>query len=99
MINPGNLPGIAPHLPGGPAGPGPGGIPGQPDSPSAARALDDAIAAVARFLDSERDPQDKAVAAKVLAQLHSLAGGRAKEADAAMGTSPTLKFVRRTLSS
>jgi len=80
-----------------PAGPA-GAIPGQPDTPEAAEALQNAIDALDAYMRAERDPQDRAVAAKCLAQLHGLMGGRQKEADAAMGTSPALKFVRRTLS-
>lgn len=85
-------------LPGGPpAAPGgAGGIPGEPDNPDSAGALKSAIDAVDAYLKAEVDDQDKSVAAQVLAKLHGLQGGRAKEADAAMGTTPAMKMVRRS---
>ena len=79
---------------GGPGGPGAGAA-GTPDNPESAQALKAAIAAVSAYLSAENDEQDKAVAARVLAQLHGLQGGRAREADAAMGISPALKMLRR----
>src|SRR5262245_45933108 len=83
-------------VPGSPPGPdGGGGTPGSPDNASAAQALSEAIDAVARYLEAESDPVDKATASRCLAQLHGLMGGRAKDEDAAMGTTPQHRFLRR----
>lgn len=86
--------GGAPNAGGPPQGAG-GGTPGEPDNPIAEGALKRAIAAVEVYMKAEQDEQDKHMAAKVMAQLQGLMAGRQKQADAAMGTSPALAFVRR----
>lgn len=63
---------------------------------------DNAVAALARaeqaiqaFIAAESDPTDRAVGSQILAKMHGLQARRHKEADAAMGMSPALSFIRR----
>lgn len=65
------------------------------EGPQAEVALQRAISAVENLLTAEKDPQDKALVSKILAELHGIGGARAKEADAALGVSPAVKLVRR----
>lgn len=92
----------------GPSGPAPvpggdtqggGGTPGQPDSPDAEQALSDAIDALTQFMAVEEDDQDKAVAAKALATLQSIFGGRQKQDEAASGITPAHKAMGRAMKS
>lgn len=88
--------------PGGPA-PSinlPGGSGGEASEPPAEEsaeqsALQKAASALQQALQIEKDPQDKAMIAKLLQGVHSIEASRAKEADAAMGISPPMKFIRR----
>jgi hypothetical protein len=81
------------------ADPASGGQPGQPDNPDAESALQSAIDAITQFLSAEQDDQDKAVAAKCLAQLQSIFGGRQKQDEAAAGITPAHKAMGRAMSS
>lgn len=78
----------------GVSGNGPG-IPNAPDSPAVAENLRKAEAALHAALQGEQDPQDKAVISSLLAKLHTIEAGHAKEADAAMGIGAPQKFIRR----
>ena len=84
---------------GGAGGAGGGGAPGQPDSPQAEQDLQTAIRALHSFMQTEQDDQDKTVAAKCLASLQGIVGGRAAQDDAALGTTPAHKAVRRATQS
>lgn len=88
---------------GGPPGGGPpgqtgGGVPGQPDNPDSESALQQAIDAIHSFLQSEEDDQDKAIAAKCLAQLQGIFGGRQKQDESAQGITPAHKAMGRAMS-
>ena len=87
------VPGPPPPAPGGA-----GGQPGQPDNPDAEDALQGAIEAIQAFLAAEEDDQDKAVAAKCLAQLQGIFGGRQKQDEAAQGITPAHKAMGRAMS-
>lgn len=76
-----------------------GGTPGQPDSPDAEQALSDAIDALTQFMAVEEDDQDKAVAAKALATLQGIFGGRQKQDEAASGITPAHKAMGRAMKS
>lgn len=102
-------PGIPPELmaalggagaagPMGPEGPPAGVAPGPP--PSGADALADLIQMVQShpYVASEQDPEDIAAIQNIIAQLTKLQAKQQKEADAAMGTSPAQKHMRRQYS-
>lgn len=98
---PGAAPGIAGPPPSisvpppgavGPGGPGGDG----PDSPQSAAALQEAEAAIQKFISLEKDPQDKAIGSKILQQIHAISAARAKEVDQALGVSPAVKMLRRS---
>lgn len=72
-----------------------GGTPGQPDNRNSEDALKRAEEAIMEFISSESDEQDKALGSKILSQIHGISATRAKETDAALGTTPAHKFVRR----
>lgn len=89
----------APPAPAAAAPPGGGGgQPGAPDNPDAESALQSAIDGITQFLQSEEDDSDKAVAAKCLAQLQSIFGGRQKQNEAAAGVTPAHKAMGRAMS-
>ena len=77
---------------------GGGGTPGQPDNPDSESALQGAIDAIHAFLQAEEDDSDKAVAAKCLAQLQGIFGGRQKEEESAQGITPAHKAMGRAMS-
>lgn len=54
-----------------------------------------ACAALQSALDQEKDPEDRAELAKLLASCHKIEADRAKEKDSAMGLSAQHKFIRR----
>lgn len=54
-----------------------------------------ACAALQAALDAEKDPEDKAELAKLLAACHKIEADRQKERDGAMGLSAQHKFIRR----
>ena len=86
--------------PGGPPGAsldsgGGGGVPGQPDSQQAADALQAAIQAIHDFVGLEEDDQDKTVAMKAMTALQGILGAQQKQDEAAMGTTPAHKAVKR----
>ena len=83
---------------GGPPGQTGGGRPGEPDNPDAESALQDAIDGIHAFLQAEEDDQDKAIAAKCLAQLQGIFGGRQKQDEAAQGITPAHKAMGRAMS-
>lgn len=100
-------PGLPPGLGAGPGAPAPGagGPPpsiqlggGQsdgPDNAAAAAALRRAASDMQAFVAAESDPQDKSIGAQILAKIHSITAGRAKEHESAIGMSPALKMVQR----
>lgn len=55
-----------------------------------------AASALQSALDSEKDPEDKAEIAKLLAACHKIEADRQKEGDSAMGLSSQHKFIRRS---
>lgn len=57
--------------------------------------IQDLIEHARQYDEIERDPQDLAVMAKIIAQLRQLLAAQQKEADAAMGVGPAAKFLRR----
>lgn len=92
---PGGEPGMA-----GSGGPPPsiqvgGGGSDGPDNAKAQAALQAAASAMQDFVANEGDPADKSIGSQILAKIHSIEAGRAKERDAAMGMSPALKMVQR----
>lgn len=54
-----------------------------------------ACAALQAALDAEKDPEDRAEIAKLLASCHKIEADRQKERDSAMGLSAQHKFIRR----
>lgn len=61
----------------------------------ASGAIARACAALQAALDSEKDPEDRAEIAKLLAACHKIEADRQKESDGAMGLSAQHKFIRR----
>ncbi len=89
---------------GGPGGPPPGMGPGGPPSGGdsgdhpAIQFLKVAMDNLQKYEQAEKDPEDQAVAAKVYALLRALLAKDQKEADAATGASPAVKYVRKASS-
>lgn len=71
-----------------------GGAPSYGSSSSGSD-LKAAATALQRALDSEKDPEDRAEIAKLLAACHKIEADRQKERDGAMGLSSQHKFIRR----
>jgi len=81
---------------GGPSGPGAGGSgPDGPDSPDVEKAVNDAISSIQTALDGENDPGDKAILAKILADLHKYLGDQSALVDKVMGGGPGSKLIRK----
>lgn len=76
-------------------GPPQGGPPVGGGAPDTATFIEELIAHARQYDEIERDPQDLAVMAKVIAQLRQLLAAQQKEADTAMGVGPAAKFLRR----
>ncbi len=104
-------PQVAAMIQGGGPGPGPGGPPpgmgpGGPPPPQggdsgdhpAIQFLKIAMDNLQKYEQAEKDPEDQAVAAKVYALLRALMAKDQKEADAATGASPAVKYVRKASS-
>lgn len=72
-----------------------GGYPVKSGSSSGA-ALGRAADALQAALDAEKDPEDRAEIAKLLAACHKIEADRQKERDGAMGLSSQHKFIRRS---
>ncbi len=79
---------------GAPSPPPQGGGPGA-TTPEELAALQEASAAIQKYIGVETDEVDKAAGAKILASIHALLGGRQKEQESALGISPALKMVSR----
>jgi hypothetical protein len=71
------------------------GIPGKPDNPDAASALKSAVDALHAAFAAEEDDQDRAAIAKALTAVQSIMGGRQKQDEAALGTTPAHKAMAR----
>jgi hypothetical protein len=56
-----------------------------------------AIMALQLYAEGETDDQDLAVVHKCILALQQLLANQAKDSDAAMGTTPALRHVRRTV--
>lgn len=86
---------------GGPPAPGPMGPPqggpsfGPGQGPDSAAFLEGLIDHARQYDRVERDPQDLAVMAKVIAMLRQLMAAQQKEADQALGVGPAARFLRR----
>ena len=76
-----------------PAPPG-GGVPG-PDSPRVAALVDQAADLLKQALELEKDAEDKAVIADLVARAHRFTGAQQKLADQALGTSPAVRAMRK----
>ena len=88
--------GMPPGMDPGMMGPPQGGPPVGPEAPpDTSTFLAELIDHARQYDEIERDPQDLAVMAKVIAQLRQLMAAQQKEADAAMGVGPAAKFLRR----
>lgn len=48
-----------------------------------------------RYIDVDQDPEDKATMAKVLQTLMKYEADEQRERDAALGTSPSQRYLRR----
>lgn len=87
---------------GGPGGDTPDGGAGGPGGNSEQQALAllrRMIDLATQYIQVEPDPEDRATMSKLLATLHDYEAKDQKEADAAMGTGPAQKFMRRTVRS
>lgn len=83
-----------------------GGAPGAPQNAPGAQGgggqddaqqlVDQATQLIARAINVERDPVERAGLAKVLAQLHQFAATAQKQTDAAMGAGPAIQVLRRS---
>lgn len=83
-------------LPGGGGGPpdAGGGKPG-PDTPDVEKSIQDAITSITDALNAENDPPDKALLAKILADLHKFLGDQTALVDKVMGGGPGTKLIRK----
>lgn len=95
LMGGGAPPGLA-----GPGGPPPGlGPPPGPDSDAGAMSAGDHLREALKHIDAyrsqETDDEDLAAAAKMIAALQGLFAKQQKEKEAAMGTSPAIKGMRR----
>jgi len=91
---------IPPQLMGGPGGPpvgtrGDGDPGGAGEDAAEAAALKRAASALEQAFRVESDPADKAEIAKLVAAVHKMLAGRAKEVDQAVGVGPGLKLAQR----
>lgn len=64
-------------------------------SSGTAGAIARACSALQAALDSEKDPEDRAELAKLLAACHKIEADRQRERDSAMGLSAQHKMIRR----
>lgn len=81
----------------GPGGPldGGGSVPGGPDSPAVADKISQAADLLQSALDQEKDPEDKALIADLIAKAHKFLGTQQKLVDQATGAGPGVKLVRK----
>jgi hypothetical protein len=70
------------------------GIPG-PDSPAITSLVNRAADLLGQALEQERDAEDKAALADLIARCHKFASNRQKLADAALGASPAVRAMRK----
>lgn len=94
---------------GGPAGPaaglplppglggggGGGGVPGQADTPQVSALINKAADILSQALGQEKDPEDKAMIADLIAKCHKFAGSQQKMIDTATGAGPGVKLLRK----
>jgi hypothetical protein len=78
-----------------PPGAGGGGVPG-PDSPRVAALVDQAADLLKQALELEKDAEDKATIADMIARAHKFTGSQQKLADQALGTSPAVRAMRKS---
>lgn len=87
-----------PSGPGGPPGAGPGdgqSTPGAPDTPQVTALVDHAATALSQALDQEKDPEDKALLADMIAKLHKFLGQQQSLIDTVGGAGPPAKLLRK----
>lgn len=77
---------------------GGGGIPGAPDSQSVTDLVNQAADLLQKALSQEKDAEDKAMLADLIAKAHKFAGSQQKLLDQATGAGPGAKLVRKTTS-
>jgi hypothetical protein len=72
-----------------------GGIPGQPDSPDVTDLINQAADLLQQALSQEKDPEDKALIADLIAKAHKFTGSQQKLIDQAVGAGPGAKVIRK----
>jgi hypothetical protein len=72
------------------------GVPGAPDSPKVTDLINQAADLLTQALSQEKDPEDKALIADLVAKAHKFAGSQQSLLDKATGAGPGAKLVRKT---